>query len=60
LFQGLLELALVDTVEVAIIPLVLGDGVPLLPAGSKLAKLKLTNHRIYEKTGTVALDYAIA
>jgi len=60
LFKGLLDLGLVDTVEVTIIPSVLGDGVPLLPAGSKLAKLKLTNHQVYEKTGTVALEYEIA
>ena len=31
LFGSLLDLAMVDTVEVAIIPVVLGAGIPLLP-----------------------------
>ncbi len=34
LFRSLAELGLVDTVEVAVIPVLLGEGVPLLPAPS--------------------------
>lgn len=59
LFRSLLELGLVDGVEVAVIPVLLGGGIPLLPHPSKLAKLELTRHRIYEKTGTTALEYAV-
>lgn len=59
LFRSLLELGLVDAVEVAIIPVLLGDGLPLLPPSARLAKLKLVHHRIYEKTGTVSLEYAV-
>ena len=59
LFRSLLELGLVDSVEVAIIPVLLGSGVPLLPNPSRLSKLILLNHRIYEKTGTVSLEYSI-
>jgi dihydrofolate reductase len=58
LFRSLLELGLVDAVEVAIIPVLLGGGVPLLPTPARLAKLRLAKHRIYEKTGTVSLEYA--
>ncbi|MEW5900855.1 MAG: dihydrofolate reductase family protein [Acidobacteriota bacterium] len=58
LFRSLLELGLVDTVEVAIIPVLLGGGVPLLPYPARLAKLRLMEHRIYQKTGTVLLKYA--
>lgn len=58
LFRSLLELGLVDSVEVAIIPVLLGSGLPLLPQPAKLTKLKLVKHRIYEKTGTVSLEYA--
>jgi dihydrofolate reductase len=58
LFRSLLELGLVDAVEVAIIPVLLGGGVPLLPHPARLAKLKLVKHRVYEKTGTVSLEYA--
>jgi len=60
LFGSLLELGLVDAVEVAVIPVLLGAGVPLLPHPAKQAKLRLVKHRIYEKTGTVSLEYAPA
>jgi dihydrofolate reductase len=60
LFRSLLALGLVDTVEVAVIPVLLGGGVPLLPDTEDRAKLKLTKHTVYEKTGTVVLEYAVA
>lgn len=59
LFSSLLQLGLVDTVEVAIIPVLLGDGLPLLPDSVSSAKLKLIESSIYEKTGTVALKYSV-
>lgn len=60
LFSSLLQLGLVDAVEVAIIPVLLGAGVPLLPYPATTATLRLRKHRIYEKTGTVALEYSLA
>ena len=57
LFRSLLDLGLVDSVELAVVPVVLGDGVPLLPAGSR-HKLTLVKHRAYTKTGTMSLGYA--
>jgi dihydrofolate reductase len=59
LFRSLLDLGLVDTVETAIIPVVLGAGIQLLPQPGKSSKLTLTNHRVYQKTGTVLLEYAV-
>jgi dihydrofolate reductase len=59
LFRSLLELGLVDQVQVGVVPVVLGDGLPLVEHPAKLAKLRLTRHRVYEKTGTVLLDYAV-
>jgi dihydrofolate reductase len=59
LFRSLLQLGLVDSVEVAILPVLLGGGVPLLPSPATLAKLKLVKHRVYETTGTVVLEYAV-
>jgi dihydrofolate reductase len=60
LFGSLLELGLVDAVEVAIIPVLLGGGIPLLPHPAADARLALRKHRIYEKTGTVSLEYSPA
>jgi dihydrofolate reductase len=59
LFRSLLELGLVDTVGVAIIPVLLGGGVPLLPDTPKRVGLRLIGHQVYEKTGTVTLEYAV-
>ncbi len=58
LFRSLLEAEMVDTVEVAIIPVLLGGGIPLFPPPAGQTKLKLTGHRVY-KTGIVLLEYAI-
>jgi dihydrofolate reductase len=60
LFRSLLELRLVDTIELAIIPVLLGGGVPLLPDTPERAGLQLVEHHVYEKTGTVTLEYAVA
>ena len=54
----LLGARLVDGVEVAVIPVLLGGGVPLLPAGGR-AELSLRGHRVYQATGTVSLEYAV-
>jgi dihydrofolate reductase len=60
LFRSLLEAGLVDQVQVGIVPVLLGDGRPLVEHPAKIAKLKLTKHRVYEKTGTVLLDYEVS
>lgn len=59
LFASLLNLGMVDTVEVSVIPVLLGAGVPLLPSPPGSVQLRLTAHRVYPKTGTVSLEYAI-
>ena len=58
LFRNLLGLGLVDTIEVAVIPVLLGQGIPLLPPPAKQTSLRLAGHRIYGTTGTVYLTYA--
>lgn len=58
LFRSLLNAGLVDTVEVAIMPVLLGEGIQLLPSPATQTKLKLTKHKVY-KTGIVSLSYAV-
>jgi len=59
LFRSLAEMGLVDTVEVGVIPVLLGEGVPLLPGPMKRVTLKLTDHKVYARTGTMSLEYAV-
>lgn len=58
LFRSFLEAGLVDTVEVAVIPVLLGGGIPLVLPPARQTKLTLTGHRVYG-TGIVSLEYAI-
>jgi dihydrofolate reductase len=59
LFRSFAELGLVDTVEVAVMPVLLGEGVPLLPPPAKRVALKLTGHKLYAQTGIISLEYAV-
>ena len=59
LFRTFVELGLVDTVEVGVIPVLLGEGVPLLASPTKRVTLKLTGHKLHAKTGTMGLEYAV-
>ena len=58
LFRSFLDAGMVDTVEPAVIPVLLGDGIPIIPPGNRV-NLKLTKHVLYEKTGTMLLEYTI-
>jgi dihydrofolate reductase len=60
LFRTLLEAGLVDTVEPAVMPVLLGTGVPMLPPPGLHTRLTLTNHRLYPKSGIVLLEYAVS
>ncbi|MDP9280361.1 MAG: dihydrofolate reductase family protein [Gemmatimonadota bacterium] len=58
LFRSLLDAGLVDTVEVAVMPVILGVGIPLLPPGAS-TKLVLTDQKTLAQSGIVALSYSI-
>jgi dihydrofolate reductase len=60
LFASLLDLGLVDSVEVAIVPVLLGGGLPLLAPPASRAVLRLASHHVYSKTGIVQLVYDVA
>jgi dihydrofolate reductase len=57
-FRSLLDAGLVDTVEVAVVPVLLGGGVPLLPPGAA-TKLTLADQKTLPSSGIVALSYSI-
>jgi dihydrofolate reductase len=59
LFRSLLAAGLVDRVGVSVIPILLGGGIPFLPPPAGRASLKLRKHRVFEKTGTIGLEYDI-
>jgi dihydrofolate reductase len=58
LFRSLLEASLVDAILVSVMPVLLGSGIPLLPASPRGAKLNLTDHKFY-KSGIVSLQYSV-
>jgi dihydrofolate reductase len=60
LFRSLLAAGLVDEVNVAIVPVLLGGGIPLLPQPADRARLRMKKHRVYEKSGIVSLEYDVA
>lgn len=59
LFRSLLDAGQVDSLEVAVIPVLLGGGIPLLPSPGSRATLQLAGSRIYKKTGIVSLEYTV-
>lgn len=58
MFRTLLDAGLVDTVEIAVMPVLLGAGIPLLPPGSA-AKLVLQDQKILPRSGIVLLAYTV-
>lgn len=59
LFRQLGQAGLVDGVDIAIIPILLGGGLPLLAAPGPRLPLRLRSHRLYGATGTLALVYDV-
>ena len=59
LFRSMLDLGLVDRVEVGVIPVLLGAGIPLLPQTQARHKLALAAHRLYPKSGIMMLSYDV-
>ncbi len=58
LFRWLLDGGLVDTVEVSVIPVLLGSGVPLLSPGAS-TKLVLADQKILPASGIIVLAYSV-
>jgi len=58
LFRSLLDAQLVDRIEVGVMPVALGQGIPLLPAGEQSPRLHLVEHKVFG-SGIVGLSYEI-
>ena len=59
LFAAMLDADLVDGVDAAIIPVLVGGGIPFLKPPARRASLKLTGHRLYPKSGIMSLEYDV-
>ena len=59
LFRVLLDAGLVDTVELAVMPVLLGDGIPVLPPGAS-ATLVLSDVKRLASSGIVVLAYSVS
>ena len=59
LFRTLLDAGQVDTVEVSLIPVLLGTGISLMPPPYGAVALRLTSHKVLPTTGTLSLAYDI-
>ena len=59
LFATLASAGLVDGVDVAIIPIVLGGGIPLMRTPGPRLPLRLRAHRLYAGTGTLLVEYDV-
>ena len=59
LFRELAGAGLVDGVDVAVIPVLLGGGIPMLAAPASKLSLTLRSQRLYEKTGTLFVEYDV-
>lgn len=58
LFQSLLNADLVDCVEVAVMPAIVGGGIPFVETPAASRKLTLVSHKVY-KSGIVMLTYDV-
>jgi len=58
LFRSFFDSGLVDRIEVAVIPTLLGAGIPLFPPPYNPTKLRLLSHRLY-RSGRVLLAYEV-
>jgi dihydrofolate reductase len=59
LFRTLLDAGLVDTVEIAVMPVMLGAGIPLLPPGGSV-QLVLADQKTLPRSGIMMLAYTVA
>ena len=60
LFRSMASQGLVDRVEIALVPVMLGGGLPLFPAPGPRVPLRFDRQRLYEKSGIMLIEYTVA
>ena len=58
LFRSLLDAGVVDSVELAVMPVLIGSGIPVLPPGAA-TELKLVDQRTLPASGIVVMSYSV-
>jgi dihydrofolate reductase len=58
LFRKLLDLGEVDSLNITIVPVMLGEGTPLMSPPYAPTKLALLTHRVY-KSGSISMTYKL-
>lgn len=46
--------------EPAVVPVLLGGGIPMLPSPAPRIPLSLTQHRLFPKSGIMLLEYTVS
>jgi dihydrofolate reductase len=59
LFGHMLAANLVDSVELAIVPMILGSGIPFAPPSEQRTPLELVSYRMYSRSGIALLRYSV-
>ena len=59
LCRELAAAGLLDGIDVAVIPVVLGNGLPMMATPGPQLGLELRTHRLYAQTGTLFLQYDV-
>ena len=59
MFRTLVDEDLVDTVEVAVMPVLLSQGIPILPPGARITGMTLDRCETLPKSGIVMLSYSL-
>jgi dihydrofolate reductase len=58
LFRALLDLNAVDAVEVSAMPVLLGEGIKVMPGPYEHRRLRLVGHKVY-RSGIAHLNYEL-
>lgn len=59
LCRELASAGLLDGIDVAVIPVLLGKGLPMVATPGPQLSLKLKSHRLYAQSGTLFLEYDV-